>query len=416
MKNTMRSNFLGSALILLLFTLPLSVFSQSVLDQVAGGISSGNSREVAKYFDSSVEITILDRESSYSKTQGEMVLRDFFSKNPVNGFELKHRGTSGEGSTYGIGTMRSGAQQFRVYYYVKQKGAQQLIQEIRFEKQKWLDWKDFIQQALAEDVREGDHTSLSCIKEDSHGKAQLHVKDEGILAGVELAEMIFRYLDPGIQFRSILKDGEAVRHGQIAFELTGNARAILIGERLALNCMQRMSGIATLTHDFVQRIEGFKAKILDTRKTTPLFRAAEKWAVRIGGGVNHRFGLYDMILIKDNHIDYCGGIVKAIEAANQYLKEKHLTIPIEVETRTMEDVKRVIQHGGVNRIMLDNFTLKALREAVKLIAGKFETEASGGVNLDTVRDIAETGVDYISVGAITHSYRSLDLSLKALIG
>ena len=233
---------------------------------------------------------------------------------------------------------------------------------------------------------------------------------------MELAEMIFRYLDPGIQFRSILKDGEAVRHGQIAFELTGNARAILIGERLALNCMQRMSGIATLTHDFVQRIEGFKAKILDTRKTTPLFRAAEKWAVRIGGGVNHRFGLYDMILIKDNHIDYCGGIVKAIEAANQYLKEKHLTIPTEVETRTMEDVKRVIQHGGVNRIMLDNFTLKALRGAVKLIAGKFETEASGGVNLDTVRDIAETGVDYISVGAITHSYRSLDLSLKALIG
>jgi nicotinate-nucleotide pyrophosphorylase (carboxylating) len=279
-----------------------------------------------------------------------------------------------------------------------------------------LDWKDFVQQALAEDVREGDHTSLSCIKEDSFGKAQLHVKDEGILAGVELAEMIFRHLDPGIRFRRILKDGEAVHHGQIAFEITGNARAILIGERLALNCMQRMSGIATLTHEFVQRVEGFKSKILDTRKTTPLFRAAEKWAVRIGGGENHRFGLYDMILIKDNHIDYCGGIVKAIDRANQYLKEKHMAIPIEVETRTVDDVNKVIQHGGVNRIMLDNFTLAALRESVKLIAGKFETEASGGVNLDTVRDIAATGVDYISVGAITHSYRSLDLSLKALIG
>lgn len=279
-----------------------------------------------------------------------------------------------------------------------------------------MDWQNFIQQALAEDVREGDHTSLSCIREDSIGKAQLHVKDEGILAGVQLAEMIFRYLDPRIEFRSILKDGEAVHRGQIAFELSGNARAILTGERLALNCMQRMSGIATLTHEFVLKVEGFKAKILDTRKTTPLFRAAEKWAVRIGGGENHRSGLFDMILIKDNHIDYCGGIVKAIEAANRYLKEKNLPIPIEVETRTLDDVNRVIRHGGVNRIMLDNFTLPAMQEAVKRIAGKFETEASGGVSLDTVREIAATGVDYISVGAITHSYKSLDLSLKAKIG
>ena len=278
-----------------------------------------------------------------------------------------------------------------------------------------MDWKNFIQQALTEDVREGDHTSLSCIKEDAVGKAQLHIKDDGILAGVELAEKIFRYLDPSIQFKKLLNDGDKINEGQIGFELEGNARAILTGERLALNCMQRMSGIATLTNEYVKRVEGFKAKILDTRKTTPLFREAEKWAVRIGGGENHRFGLFDMILIKDNHIDYCGGVVNAIEAVKKYLREKKLSLRVEIEARRLEDVAMILQTSGVNRILLDNFSLKTLKEAMEMIAGRFETEASGGVNLETVRDIAATNVDYISVGAITHSYRSLDLSLKAKI-
>ena len=278
-----------------------------------------------------------------------------------------------------------------------------------------MDWNKFIQQALEEDVRGGDHTSLSCIREDAIGKAHLHVKDEGILAGVELAHLIFRYLNPSIRFRQILNDGDEIHLGQIAFELEGNARAILIGERLTLNCMQRMSGIASLTRQYVKKVEGFKAKILDTRKTTPLFRAAEKWAVRIGGGKNHRFGLFDMILIKDNHIDYCGGVVNAIVAAKKYLEENKFSLQVEIETRTLHDVELVLKTGGVNRILLDNFSLEDLQSAIKMIAGRFQTEASGGVNLETVRDIAASGVDYISVGAITHSYKSLDLSLKAKI-
>jgi nicotinate-nucleotide pyrophosphorylase (carboxylating) len=278
-----------------------------------------------------------------------------------------------------------------------------------------LDWNKFIQQSLEEDVREGDHTSLSCIKEDAVGKAQLHVKDDGILAGTELAEKIFHHLDSSLRFEKILNEGDEIQKDQIAFELEGNARAILTGERLALNCMQRMSGIATLTRQYVKKVEGFRSKILDTRKTTPLFRAAEKWAVRIGGGENHRFGLFDMILIKDNHIDYCGGIVNAIEAVKKYLQQKDLSLQVEIETRTLSDVELVLKTGSVNRIMLDNFSLGNLQQAVKMVSGKFETEASGGVNLETVRDIAATGVDYISVGALTHSYKSLDLSLKAKI-
>ena len=278
-----------------------------------------------------------------------------------------------------------------------------------------MDWNNFIQQALQEDVREGDHTSLSCIHADAKGAARLLVKDEGILAGVELAENIFRSLDPSIHINRILSDGDKIHHGQVAFELQGNARVILMGERLALNCMQRMSGIATLTHEFVKSVAGLKSKILDTRKTSPLFRAAEKWAVRIGGGENHRFGLYDMILIKDNHIDYAGGIAPAIKAANNYLTEKNLSLRIEVEARTLNDVEQILRTGKVHRIMLDNFSIEHLHAGVTLIAGKFETEASGGVTLGTVREIASSGVNFISVGAITHSYRSLDLSLKATI-
>lgn len=278
-----------------------------------------------------------------------------------------------------------------------------------------MDWNRFIQQALEEDVREGDHTSLSCVRPDASGAAQLLIKDTGILAGIELAEKIFRYLDESATLKFFLKDGDHIHQGQIAFELYGNSRSILAGERLALNCMQRMSGIATLTQEYVKRVEGFKVKILDTRKTTPLFRTAEKWAVRIGGGENHRFGLFDMILIKDNHVDYAGGIVNAIESVKKYLTEKNLSLRIEIEARTLNDVELILKTGNVNRIMLDNFSPGNLASAIEIIAGRFETEASGGVTLNTVRDIAATGVDYISVGTLTHSYRSLDMSLKAKV-
>lgn len=278
-----------------------------------------------------------------------------------------------------------------------------------------MDWKKFIQRALKEDIREGDFTSLSCIRSDATGSAKLHIKDHGILAGIQLAEEVYYHIDPSIQFKKYLNDGDEIHSGQIAFEVTGSARNILAGERLVLNCMQRMSGIATLTKAFVMKVEGTNATILDTRKTTPLFRAAEKWAVKIGGGANHRFGLFDMILIKDNHIDYAGGVVNAIEAVSKYLKENKMKLRVEIEARNIEDVNQIIKAGMVDRIMLDNFSIELLHRAVALIDNKFETEASGGVTLETVRDIAITGVDFISVGALTHSYRSLDLSLKAAI-
>lgn len=274
-------------------------------------------------------------------------------------------------------------------------------------------WENFIQQALQEDIREGDHTSLSCLKPDTVAIAELRIKDNGILAGVELSQKIFHQLDPAMKMNVFIQDGTEVKNGEIAFELSGNARAILTGERLALNCMQRMSGIATLTHKYVKTVEGYAVKILDTRKTTPLFRTAEKWAVRIGGGQNHRFGLFDMILIKDNHIDYAGGIVNAIEAVRKYQSQNHLALRVEIEARSLDDVRLILETGNVDRIMLDNFTLENTQKAIALIDKKVETEASGGVNLETVRSVAATGVDFISVGALTHSYTSLDLSLKA---
>lgn len=278
-----------------------------------------------------------------------------------------------------------------------------------------MDWTEFIQLSLSEDIGEGDHTSLSCISPEAKGTARLLIKGTGILAGTELARRIFNYIDPELKFNHFLHDGILVEPKQIAFELSGKARSILAGERLALNCMQRMSGIASLTNEFVKRVEGYKAKILDTRKTTPLFRAAEKWAVRIGGGENHRFGLYDMVLIKDNHIDYSGGIVQAIEASKKYLTEKKPDLRVEIEARTLHDVELILKTGSIHRIMLDNFSLQDLGTAIQMIGSRYETEASGGVNLDTVGDIAATEVDFISVGAITHSYRSIDMSLEARV-
>ena len=274
-----------------------------------------------------------------------------------------------------------------------------------------------IDEALTEDVGEGDHSTLSCIPENARGKAILKIKQDGILAGVEVAEKIFLYKDPGAIFTILKKDGEMMKAGEMAFEVEGSVHIILQCERLVLNCMQRMSGIATLTRQYVDRLYGHKTKLLDTRKTTPNFRLLEKEAVKIGGGVNHRFGLYDMIMLKDNHIAYCGGIENAINEAWKYLQKKNLDLKIEIEARNLEDVQNVIAvgKGKVLRIMLDNFTPEQITEALKLIGEDFETEASGGINLDNIEDYAESGVDYVSVGALIHQARSLDLSLKAVI-
>lgn len=271
-----------------------------------------------------------------------------------------------------------------------------------------------IKNALLEDIGDGDHSTLSTIGPSAEGKAVLKIKQEGILAGMEIAEKIFRHMQPGIEFNALKKDGELMKYGEQAFEVKARVHTILQCERLVLNCMQRMSGIATLTHKYVQKLEGYKTRLLDTRKTTPNFRVLEKEAVRIGGAVNHRFGLYDMIMLKDNHIDYSGGIQKAIEKAWDYVQTKKRGLKIEVETRSLADVEMVIQTGKIDRIMLDNFTPEMIVEALKLIAGKYETEASGGIHYDNLESYAATGVDFISSGAIIHQAVSLDLSLKAV--
>ncbi len=272
---------------------------------------------------------------------------------------------------------------------------------------------EFIEAALKEDVGAGDFSTLSCIPPTARGKAILKIKEDGILAGVAMAQAIFHFLEPEAAFSLYKKDGDEVKVGELAFEVAASVHTILKAERLALNCMQRMSGVATLTRQYVDAIKEYRSEILDTRKTTPLFRMLEKEAVRIGGGCNHRMGLYDMVMLKDNHIDFCGGIEKAIETTNQYLASNNLDLKIEVETRNLDDVRRVLSVGKVHRIMLDNYTPDMINEAVALIDGKYETEASGGITLENIRAYAATGVDYISVGAITHHAVSMDLSLKA---
>jgi nicotinate-nucleotide pyrophosphorylase (carboxylating) len=272
---------------------------------------------------------------------------------------------------------------------------------------------DFISAALLEDVGPGDYSTLSAVPADAQNRARLLIKDDGILAGVDMGLHIFRQVDPQLQVKVLLQDGTPVRKGDIGLEVSGSARSILTAERLVLNCMQRMSGIATITQRMVALIEGTGAKLLDTRKTTPNFRIAEKWAVAIGGGHNHRYGLYDMVMLKDNHIDFAGGIRPAIEASRKFLAEKGLSLKIEVETRSLQEVEEVLRVGGIDRIMLDNMSPEVMRQAVQLIDRRFETEASGGITESTIRPIAETGVDYISVGALTHSAKSLDISLKA---
>lgn len=275
--------------------------------------------------------------------------------------------------------------------------------------------EELISNALKEDVGDGDHSTLSIIAPYVKGKAVLKIKDEGIIAGINVAEKIFSFVEPSSILKKLKKDGDEMHFGEIAFEVEASIHTILTCERLVLNCMQRMSGIATLTKKYTDKLKGYSTKLLDTRKTTPNFRLLEKEAVRIGGGVNHRFGLYDMIMLKDNHIDYGGGIEKAIEKAWKYVQEKKPALKIEVETRNVDDVKKVMAVGKVNRIMLDNFSPEQIKEALKIINRKYETEASGGITLENIESYAATGVDFISSGAIIHQAKSLDLSLKAEI-
>lgn len=277
--------------------------------------------------------------------------------------------------------------------------------------------KILVTAALKEDIGEGDHSTLSCIPAHQKGKAVLKIKQDGILAGVDVAQKIFQMQDPEAVFTLHKQDGDSMRNGESAFEVSASIHTILSCERLVLNCMQRMSGIATLTYQYTRLLNGYKTRLLDTRKTTPNFRLLEKEAVRIGGGVNHRFGLYDMIMLKDNHIDYAGGIIQAIDKAFSYVNEYQPHLKIEVETRTLEDVKTVCANavGKVFRVMLDNFTPDQVKEAVQLIGGRFETEASGGITQENIESYAATNVDYVSVGGLIHQAKSLDLSLKAVI-
>ncbi len=271
-----------------------------------------------------------------------------------------------------------------------------------------------IELAILEDIGDGDHTSLASIPEAARGRMQLLVKDSGVIAGIEVAQMVFRRLDPEVVFEQILNDGARVKHGDIAFYVEGRVISLLQAERVVLNIMQRMSGVATQTAVYAARLEGLRTKVLDTRKTTPGMRVLDKMAVAMGGGENHRMGLFDMILLKDNHIDFAGGVRKAIEGVRKYLKDRNLNLPVEVEVRKLEDIDEVFAAGGADRIMLDNFSVELTRQAVEKIGGRIPIESSGGITLETLRDYGETGVDYISVGALTHQIKSLDMSLKAV--
>ena len=267
--------------------------------------------------------------------------------------------------------------------------------------------------AFAEDIGDGDHTTLCCIPEDAMGKSHLLIKEDGVLAGVELAKKVFARFDPTMKVEVLLQDGTHVKKGDIAMIVEGKTRSLLQTERLMLNIMQRMSGIATMTHKYAERLAGTHTRVLDTRKTTPGMRILEKMAVKIGGGVNHRIGLFDMILLKDNHVDFAGGIDKAITRAKEYCRAKGKNLKIEIEVRNFDELQQVLDLGGVDRIMFDNFTPEMTRKAVEMVAGRYETESSGGITFDTLRDYAECGVDFISVGALTHSVKGLDMSFKA---
>ena len=285
-----------------------------------------------------------------------------------------------------------------------------MISQAQFDKEIEI----IISNAVREDVGEGDHSSLACIPEDARGKAKLLVKDNGIIAGVAFAKMVFNYIDKDLKIETLIEDGQKVKKKDIVFYVEGSSRSILMAERLVLNAMQRMSAIATKTNEYAEILKGTKTKILDTRKTTPGIRALEKWAVKIGGGENHRFALYDMVMLKDNHIDFAGGVTAAIQKTKKYLQEKKLDLKIIVEARNLTEIEEILQHDGIFRILIDNFNFEQTRKAVQLINNKCQTESSGGITLETVRTYADCGVDFVSSGALTHSIYNMDLSLKAV--
>ncbi|MEP6260674.1 MAG: carboxylating nicotinate-nucleotide diphosphorylase [Gillisia sp.] len=285
-----------------------------------------------------------------------------------------------------------------------------MISQAQFDKEIEI----IISNAVREDVGEGDHSSLACIPEDATGKAKLLVKDNGIIAGVAFAKMVFNYIDKDLKIETLIEDGQKVKEKDIVFYVEGSSRSILMAERLVLNAMQRMSAIATKTNEYAEILKGTKTRILDTRKTTPGIRALEKWAVKIGGGENHRFALYDMIMLKDNHIDFAGGVTAAIQKTKKYLQEKNLDLKIIVEARNLSEIEEILQHDGIYRILIDNFNFEQTRKAVQLINNKCQTESSGGITLETVKTYADCGVDFVSSGALTHSIYNMDLSLKAV--
>ena len=380
------------------------LMAQEIPAGVITAFKRGSSQELSKYMGGKVNLVLQGRSTNVDKQKATAMMQDFFTENKVSGFNVNHQGKRDE-SSFIIGTLATTRGNFRVNCFLKKVENQYLIHQIRIDKINDL--------AFAEDIGDGDHTTLSCIPATAMGKSKLLIKEAGVLAGIEVAKEIFNRFDPTMKVEVFINDGTEVEPGDVAMLVEGKVQSLLQTERLMLNVMQRMSGIATMTRKYAKKLEGTRTHVLDTRKTTPGMRILEKMAVKIGGGVNHRIGLFDMILLKDNHVDFAGGIDKAITRAKEYCKEKGKDLKIEIEVRNFDELQQVLDLGGVDRIMFDNFTPEMTKKAVEMVAGKYETESSGGITFDTLRDYAECGVDFISVGALTHSVKGLDMSFKA---
>ena len=384
-----------------LFLWVSSIFAQDVPVGVVVAFKKGNSQELNRYLGDKVDLIIHNRTTNADKQTAEGTMANFFAENKVSSFNVNHEGKRDE-SSFIIGTLGTANGNFRVncFFRKRMNKEEELIDRL-------------IDLAFAEDIGDGDHTTLSCIPATAMGKSKLLIKEPGILAGIEVAKEVFRRFDPTMKVEVFINDGAEVKPGDIAMVVEGKVQSLLQTERLMLNIMQRMSGIATMTHKYAEKLKGTHTRVLDTRKTTPGMRILEKMAVKIGGGVNHRIGLFDMILLKDNHVDFAGGIDKAINRAKEYCKEKDKDLKIEIEVRNFDELQQVLDLGGIDRIMFDNFTPEMTKKAVDMVGGRYETESSGGITFDTLRDYAECGVDFISVGALTHSVKGLDMSFKA---
>ena len=401
---------LGMASLLLSVSL---LMAQEIPAGVITAFKRGSSQELSKYMGDKVNLVLQGSSANVDKKKATAMMQEFFTENKVNAFDVNHQGKRDE-SSFVIGTLTTTKGKFRVNCFLKKVQTQYLIHQIRIDK---INEKELIDKlidlAFAEDIGDGDHTTLSCIPATAMGKSKLLIKEAGVLAGIEVAKEIFNRFDPSMKVEVFINDGTEVKPGDVAMIVEGKVQSLLQTECLMLNVMQRMSGIATMTRKYARQLEGTHTRVLDTRKTTPGMRILEKMAVKIGGGVNHRIGLFDMILLKDNHVDFAGGIDKAINRAKDYCKEKGKDLKIEIEVRNFDELQQVLDLGGVDRIMFDNFTPEMTKKAVDMVAGKYETESSGGITFDTLRDYAECGVDFISVGALTHSVKGLDMSFKA---